>query len=62
MITIVHKLLRQVFNPLIPTAKKKTVILKKSCKQKHSLEDIWRKNIIQNIANNSPSNILKNHS
>ena len=49
-------------NPLIPTvAKSSLTILMQSCKQKTSWRNISKRNVIQNITNNSPSNVLQDH-
>ena len=51
------------FNPLMLTAAKTSLtILKKSFRFKHNWQNIWRRNVDQNITNNSPSNILWNNS
>ena len=51
------------FNPLTLIAVKSSLtILSKSFKRKQNLENIWWRNVNQNITNNSPSNILRNHS
>ena len=46
-------------NPLILTATKNSqTILMKSCREKHSMRNIWWRNINQKLTNNSSSNIL----
>ena len=46
----------------MPTvAKSSLTILMESSRQQHSLTNISRRNVIRNITDNSPSNILKNH-
>ena len=48
-----------IFNPLTLTAAKTgRTILMKSFSLKHHWQTIWRRNVDQNITNNSPSNIL----
>ena len=45
--------------PLMLTAAKSNLtILMKPCRQKQSWENIWMRNVIQNITNNSPSKIF----
>ena len=53
---------QSMFNPLILRAAKSSMtILMKSCRQKHTYENIWWRNVQQDITNNSPTNILRNH-
>ena len=48
--------------PLMLTATKTSqTFLMKSCRQKQMQENIWWRNFIQDIINNSPSNILWNY-
>ena len=47
------------FNPLMLTVAKNSLTISMIfCRQKQSQENIWLKNINQNITYNSPSNIL----
>ena len=51
--------LQSAINPLMLTAAKSSLtILMIICRQKQSQENIWSRNVNQNITNNSPSNIL----
>ena len=46
-------------NPLMLTAAKNSLtILMQSCRQKQMWKTIWRRNVVQNFTNYSPSNIL----
>ena len=43
---------------ILAPGKSRLTILKKSCRQKHNRRNISRRNVIQNVTNNSPSNNL----
>ena len=56
---VIDKRQEQQFYPSMLTAAKNSLtIVMQSCRQKQNWETIWRRNVIQNFTNNSPSNNL----